>query len=82
MILAKLYLVPVHLVRLINSNSILGYTKKNEAWLFFCSGQSFDEPGLLPVANLKQQKQARYTYVQQVNANDIKRWLQKAAAIQ
>lgn len=71
-----------HPVWFINGNPIVGYSKqKNDVCLLFWSGQSFDEPALLPEGKFKA-AEARYTDVQQVNPGDIKRWLQKAATIQ
>lgn len=71
-----------HPVWFINGNPIVGYSKlKNDVRLLFWSGQSFDEPGLLPEGKFKA-AEARYTDVKQVKTADLKRWLQKAAAIQ
>jgi hypothetical protein len=49
--------------------------------LLFWSGQSFDEPSLLPEGSFKA-AEARYTGSDQINIQDLKRWLKKAQEIQ
>ena len=71
-----------HPVWFLDGNPIVGYSKlKNDVRLLFWSGQSFDEPGLLPEGSFKA-AEARYTDTAQVNAKDLKRWLKKAKTIQ
>ena len=66
----------------IDSNPIVGYAvKKNNVQLLFWSGQSFDEPGLIPEGTFKA-AEARYTSIDQINEEDIKRWLKKSVEIQ
>ena len=71
-----------HPVWFINGNPIVGYSKlKSCIRLLFWSGQSFDEPDLQPEGSFKA-AEARYTEVQQINTDQLKRWLDKAAKIQ
>lgn len=71
-----------HPVWFINGNPIVGYSKlKSCIRLLFWSGQSFDEPDLQPEGSFKA-AEARYTDVKQINADLLKRWLDKSAKIQ
>jgi len=71
-----------HPVWFLDGNPIAGYSKMKDCIrLMFWSGQSFDEPALLPEGKFKA-AEARYTSAEEVNAKDLKRWLEKAAAIQ
>lgn len=71
-----------HPVWFIDGNPIVGYHKlKDCVRLLFWSGQSFDEPGLSPEGNFKTSG-VRYTAADQIVAKDLKRWLEKSAAIQ
>ncbi|MCW3123898.1 MAG: hypothetical protein JWQ38_3390 [Flavipsychrobacter sp.] len=71
-----------HPVWFLDGNPIVGYHKlKNDVRLLFWSGQSFDEPGLLPEGSFKA-AEARYTSADQVNLKDLKRWLKKSKTIQ
>lgn len=71
-----------HPVWFLDGNPVAGYSKlKDCIRLLFWSGQSFDEPGLLPEGSFKA-AEARYTKVDQVNINDLHRWLTKAEQIQ
>lgn len=71
-----------HPVWFIDGNPIVGYSKlKDSVRLLFWSGQSFDEPGLLPEGKFKA-AEARFTDVNQIQKSDVKRWLSKAAEIQ
>jgi len=71
-----------HPVWFLDGNPIVGYSKlKNCMRLLFWSGQSFDEPGLLPEGTFKA-AEARYTSAEQVNIKDLKRWLKKSKKIQ
>lgn len=66
----------------INGNPIVGYVnRKNHVTLLFWSGQSFGEPSLLPEGAFKA-AEARYTSADQVNIEDIARWVEKAKKIQ
>ncbi len=65
-----------------DGNPIAGYAVlKNCVQLLFWSGQSFDEPGLQVEGSFKA-AEARYTSPDQINIDDLQRWLQKSLAIQ
>lgn len=71
-----------HPVWFIDGNPVAGYSKlKSCMRLLFWSGQSFDEPNLLPEGKFKAAEK-RYTAVEEVNAKELKRWLKKAIKIQ
>jgi hypothetical protein len=71
-----------HPVWFLQGNPIVGYsTLKDSVRLLFWSGQSFDEPGLLPEGSFKA-AEARYTAHDQVSAKDLKRWLAKSIEVQ
>ncbi len=65
-----------------DGNPIAGYgVLKNCVRLLFWSGQDFEEPGLKNEGSFKA-AEARYTSPDQVNTDDLQRWLQKALDIQ
>ncbi|MBN8879560.1 MAG: DUF1801 domain-containing protein [Sphingobacteriales bacterium] len=71
-----------HPVWFLDGNPIVGYSKlKNEVRLLFWSGQSFDEPGLLPEGSFKA-AEARYISKKEINKEDLQRWLEKSKTIQ
>lgn len=71
-----------HPVWFLEGNPVVGYAKrKNDLQLLFWSGQSFEEPGLEVEGTFKA-AQKRYTSVDQINLEDLKRWLQKSEQIQ
>jgi hypothetical protein len=71
-----------HPVWFLEGNPIVGYSKlKDCIRLLFWSGQSFEEPGLEPEGSFKAAEK-RYTAVEQVNAKELKRWLEKSKNIQ
>ena len=71
-----------HPVWFLEGNPIVGYSKlKNCIRLLFWSGQSFDEAGLQPEGKFKA-AEVRYTNVDQINKEDLKRWLEKSKNIQ
>ncbi len=71
-----------HPVWFLDGNPIVGYSKLQECIrLLFWSGQSFDEPRLLPEGSFKA-AEARFTAASQVKATAMKRWLAKASRIQ
>lgn len=71
-----------HPVWFLDGNPIVGYSKlKDSVRLLFWSGQSFDEPGLAPEGSFKA-AEARYTDVDQIVVDDLKRWLDKSQKIQ
>lgn len=71
-----------HPVWFLEGNPIAGYAvRKNDVQLLFWSGQSFDEPGLEIEGTFKA-AQARYNTADQVNIEDLSRWLEKSKSIQ
>lgn len=71
-----------HPVWFLDGNPIVGYSKlKNSIRLLFWSGQSFDEVALQHEGSFKA-AEYRYTSVDQINTKDLKRWINKAEAIQ
>lgn len=71
-----------HPVWFINGNPIVGYHRLKDCMrLLFWSGQSFDEPGLVPEGSFKA-AEVRYTAAGQIKVKDLKRWLEKGKTIQ
>lgn len=71
-----------HPVWFLDGNPIVGYSKlKDCIRLLFWSGQSFAEKGLAKEGSFKA-AEARYTAVDQVNTEELRRWLAKARDIQ
>jgi hypothetical protein len=71
-----------HPVWFLDGNPVAGYSKlKDSVRLLFWSGQSFDESGLQNEGSFKA-TEARYTNSDQINIDDLKRWLDKARNIQ
>ena len=71
-----------HPVWFLDGNPIVGYSKlKNSVRLMFWSGQSFDEAGLEPEGSFKAAER-RYTKLDEINQEEIRRWLQKSKVIQ
>ena len=71
-----------HPVWFLEGNPIVGYSKmKDSMRLLFWSGQSFEEAGLQPEGSFKA-AEVRYTSVEQINKEDLKRWLEKSKTIQ
>jgi len=71
-----------HPVWFLDGNPIVGYGKlKDGIRLMFWSGQSFDEKGLQPEGSFKA-AEICYTSVDDINAKDLKRWLDKSKKIQ
>lgn len=71
-----------HPVWFLEGNPVVGYSKrKNEVQLLFWSGQSFDEPHLLPEGSFKA-ADAHYTDVSQIHTKNLTRWLKKSIKIQ
>lgn len=72
-----------HPVWFLEGNPIVGYSKlKSGIRLMFWSGESFDEPNLKPGSGKFKDASTTYTDLDQIESNDIKRWLQKATEIQ
>jgi len=71
-----------HPVWFLDGNPIVGYSKlKDSVRLLFWSGQSFDEEKLQIEGSFKA-AEMRYTQINQINEEDLKRWLEKAKTIQ
>jgi hypothetical protein len=68
----------------LDGNPIVTYVKqKDYLILMFWSGQSFDEPELLPKGSAKfKAAEARYTSIDQIKTKDVQRWLKKGRTIQ
>lgn len=66
----------------IDGNPIVGYSKlKNNIQLLFWSGASFGENLMKPVGKFRA-SEVRYTAVDQINIDDLTRWLNKSKEIQ
>ncbi|TDP02095.1 DUF1801 domain-containing protein [Flavobacterium sp. 245] len=71
-----------HPVWFLDGNPVVGYSKlKDSVRLLFWSGQTFEESGLQNEGSFKA-AEARYTNAEQINVDDLKRWLDKARTIQ
>jgi hypothetical protein len=71
-----------HPVWFLDGNPVVGYSKLKEGVrLLFWSGQSFEEDILKKEGNFKA-AEVRYTSTDQVNREDLKRWIAKACEIQ
>jgi hypothetical protein len=71
-----------HPVWFLDGNPIVGYSKlKNCVRLLFWSGQSFREEGLKKEGSFKA-AEARYTAVDEIDTEELQRWLAKARDIQ
>lgn len=71
-----------HPVWFIDGNPVVGYHKlKDSVRVLFWSGQSFDEPGLTAEGSFKA-AEAKYTSVDQIDQDMLKRCLAKAQTIQ
>jgi len=71
-----------HPVWFLEGNPVTGYDKlKNCVRLLFWSGQSFEESELINEGSFKA-AEARYTNVNQINVEHLRRWLKKSRDIQ
>ena len=71
-----------HPVWFLAGNPVVGYSKLKECVrLLFWSGQSFEEEGLKKEGSFKA-AEVRYTAADQVNRQNLKRWLAEARDIQ
>lgn len=71
-----------HPVWFLDGNPIVGYSKlKNCIQLMFWSGQSFEEKDLQNEGSFKA-AQIRFTAADQINKEDLIRWLKKGTDIQ
>lgn len=72
-----------HPVWFLDGNPIVGYSKlKDCIRLFFWSGASFDEEQLKINTGKFKDASIRYTSVDQINVDNLKRWLEKSREIQ
>lgn len=72
-----------HPVWFINGNPIVGYSKlKESVKLMFWSGADFDEKELSLGTGKFKDASASYTNTEQINEENIKRWLRKSEKIQ
>ena len=72
-----------HPVWFLDGNPIVGYSKlKGCIRLMFWSGADFDEPSLKPGTGKFKDASIRYTDSIEINAVDLKRWLEKSRLIQ
>ncbi|MBF6642083.1 DUF1801 domain-containing protein [Flavobacterium sp. J49] len=72
-----------HPVWFLDGNPIVGYDKlKNGLRLMFWSGVTFEEPHLKPGSGKFKDASIMYTSLNQINTEDVERWLQKAKDIQ
>lgn len=66
----------------LDGNPVTGYAvRKDNVQLLFWSGQSFNEPGLAPEGTFKAAQQ-RIQTIEDINIDDLQRWLTKARDIQ
>lgn len=71
-----------HPVWFLEGNPIVGYHRPKAGMrLLFWSGQSFDEPALIPDGKFKA-AQAQYETADDVDLVALRRWLEKGRAIQ
>ena len=72
-----------HPVWFLDGNPIVGYSKQKAGWrLMFWSGASFEEAELNVTGKKFKDASIFYTTVDQININDLKRWLKKSREIQ
>lgn len=71
-----------HPVWFLEGNPVVGYSKsKGPVKLLFWSGQSFEEPELVKLGSYKAAEK-RFTKIEEIDQNDLARWLNKARNIQ
>ena len=72
-----------HPVWFLNGNPIVGYSKLKDCLrLMFWSGAGFDEDELVPGTGKFKDASIRYTSADNINTNDLRRWLEKSRDIQ
>ena len=72
-----------HPVWFLNENPIVGYSRQKAGIrLMFWSGASFDESDLKPGTGKFKDASKFYTALDQLDLNDLRRWLSKAREIQ
>ncbi len=72
-----------HPVWFLDGNPIVGYSKlKNGVRLMFWSGASFEDESLKQGTGKFKDASILYTSVEQINIDDLRRWLRKSVEIQ
>jgi uncharacterized protein YdhG (YjbR/CyaY superfamily) len=72
-----------HPVWFLDGNPIVGYSKlKDCVRLMFWSGADFDEELLKPGTGKFKDASIRFTSADQINTDDLKRWLERSREIQ
>ena len=72
-----------HPVWFLDGNPIVGYSKQKAGWrLMFWSGAGFEEEKLNVTGKKFKDASIFYTTVDQINTEDLKRWLKKSREIQ
>ena len=72
-----------HPVWFLDGNPIVGYSKlKSCVRLMFWSGADFDEPRLKPGTGKFKDASVRYTDAEQIDTDDLSRWLEKGRRTQ
>ena len=72
-----------HPVWFLDGNPVAGYSKlKDCIRLMFWSGADFDEPDLKPGTGKFKDASIRYTDPNQINIEDLSRWIEKSRLIQ
>lgn len=72
-----------HPVWFLDGNPIVGYSKEKKGIrLMFWSGADFDESGLNVVGGKFKDASIFYNSVEEINQEDLERWLQKSQKIQ
>lgn len=67
----------------LEGNPIVGYSSlKSGVRLMFWSGVSFEEPGLQPGSGKFKDASITYASVDQIDLDDVRRWLKKSEVIQ
>lgn len=72
-----------HPVWFLDENPIVGYSPRKDGSinLMFWSGQSFNETNLKPEGSFRA-AEIRYTHLDQIDHDELARWLRKSADIQ
>lgn len=72
-----------HPVWFLDDNPIVGYSKQKAGWrLMFWSGASFEEEKLNVVGKKFKDASIFYTSAEEINTEDLRRWLKKSRGIQ
>lgn len=72
-----------HPVWFLDGNPVVGYSKQKPGWrLMFWSGADFEEEKLNVKGKKFKDASVFFTATDQINAKDLKRWIQKSKEIQ